>query len=136
MLRYLVGDLSKKVRQPSTLAAIERRWFVGRQSLKKASEKHHTIELCLLESPTLGGNLELVGVSAMLQLAETNLGLPLVALQPSQAAPGWTEITVRVPVGLRGNKHGVAKPHARMEWKVNGATMGEKRYFVHDSVVN
>jgi len=135
VLRNLVGDLSKNVRQPSTLSALERRWFVGRQSLKKAQEKHNTIDKRLLESPTLGGNLELVGVSAMLQLAEAPfVSPPLVTVQPSLVAPGWTEIILRVPVGLRGNKRGAAKPHARMEWKINGATMGEKRYFVHDSV--
>ena len=141
VLANFVGDLSKKVRQPSTLAALERRWFCGRQSLKKAMEKHSTIDLRLLDSPTLGRNLELIGVSSMLSLAEAGQRcrseVPLVTVQPSLVAPGWTEIVLQVPVGLRGNnqRNGAAEPQARMDWKINGAAMGNKIYYVHDSVV-
>ena len=141
VLANFVGDLTKKARQPATLAALERRWFCGRQSLKKAMEKHSRIDLRLLDSPTLGGNIELIGVSSMLSLAEAGRKcrseVPLVTVQPSLVAPGWTEFILRVPVGLRGNnqQNGAAKHHARMDWKINGAAMGQKTYYVHDSVV-
>ena len=137
MLQFQADSATRK---PSTLSTLERRWFVGRRSLEKAMEKHAMIDMCLLSTPTLGANLELVGTTAMLQLAQPGrCGADgynnHVSVRPSLAALGWTEFVLRVPVGRRGGRRPKGQKQGVIKWKTNGASMGEKTYFVHDSVV-
>jgi hypothetical protein len=134
-------------RQPSTLGALERRWFVGRQSLPKAKKIHATVEHEDLSKPMLGKKLVLIGTCALLELAQ--LGNRLVTVNQAPDARGWHVFTLSVPVGRAGrhvHPSQVRKNHKKLKaggtcntvipWKTNGAAMGTKQYYVHDDVVD
>jgi hypothetical protein len=130
--------------RPSTLAALERRWFVGRKSIAAAEDAHNALDQECLSDPMLGNNLVLIGTSAMLelaQLASAGDSNPNVTVHLASDPPGWCIFTLSVPVGLRGrnlatpNKLNAGDVDKVIRWKTNGATMGKKQYYVRNSVV-
>eukprot|EP01043_Picozoa_sp_COSAG02_P023293 COSAG02_NODE_1239_length_13713_cov_37.434259_17_plen_349_part_00 len=123
-------------RKPSTLSALERRWFVGRLRLATALEKYNSLSKAELSDPLLGGNLELLGTAGLLRMASSADSNKLVTVRASEWAE-WFEFLLHVPVRKRGKlpviKRAVAgKPWARGQ---HDEVMGIKKYYVHAKVV-
>lgn len=121
-------------RRPSTLSALERRWFVGRLTLAKAQEKHDSLPKEQLSDPLLGGNLELLGTAGLFRMASPASGSKLVAVRASRCA-GWYEFMLHVPVGKRGKAPFSKCSVGGKVRRRNNLSMGIKKYFVHADVV-
>jgi hypothetical protein len=121
-------------RQPSTLAALERRWFVGRLSLAKAQEKHKSLSKAQLSDSRLGGNLELIGTAGLLRMASPGAGPNLVTVRASAWAD-WYEFLLWVPVRKRGKPPSINRTGTSKSWSRNRLAMGTKKYYVHADVV-
>lgn len=93
-------------RQPSTLASIERRWFVGRQTLRTAAEKAKAM-LRPGQPHTKARERELIGTAALLQLAKQKH--PLVSLaSPGEPGPEASEFQ-RLIIRVQSKKPGRAR---------------------------
>jgi hypothetical protein len=121
-------------RKPSTLAALERRWFVGRLSLAKAQEKHKSLSKAQLSDSRLGGNLELIGTAGLLRMASPGAGPNLVTVRASAWAD-WYEFLLYVPVRKRGKLPSINRTGTSKSWSRNRLAMGTKKYYVHADVV-
>lgn len=135
MNQPLVREFSQTRRKPSTLSALERRWFVGRLRLATARDKHNSLSQAELSDPLLGCNLELIGTAGLLCMALPADSNNLVTVRASARAD-WYEFLLRVPVRKRGKlpgfKYAVMGDRARGRHSV---IMGTKKYYVHAEVV-
>lgn len=135
MNQPLVREFSQTRRKPSTLSALERRWFVGRLRLATARDKHNSLSQAELSDPLLGCNLELIGTAGLLCMALPADSNNLVTVRASARAD-WYEFLLRVPVRKRGKlpgfKHAIMGDRARGRHSV---IMGTKTYYVHADVV-
>eukprot|EP01047_Picozoa_sp_COSAG01_P062318 COSAG01_NODE_7907_length_2997_cov_28.082471_2_plen_157_part_00 len=94
---------------PTTLSALERRWFVGRQSVAVASKVQDELlngggegsGRGSLDSDAIKKSTALIGTAVFLQLARD--GHPCVSAAPleGERAP-WVALTVHVPRVMRG----------------------------------
>ena len=134
MASALIGEFLHGKRKPSTLAALERRWFVGRLSLAKAIEKYNSLSKVQLSDCRLGGNLELVGTAALLRMASPEVGSNLVTVQASAWAD-WYEFLLYVPVRKRGKLPSINRIGTTKSWSRDRLSMGTKKYYVHADVV-
>ena len=133
LIREFIQDGKRK---PSTLSALERRWFVGRLRLATAREKYNSISQADLSDYLLGGNLELLGTAGLLRMASSVDPNKLVTVHASQWAE-WFEFFLHVPVRKRGKlpvikRAFTGKPWARGQQE---EVMGIKKYYVHEKVV-
>lgn len=122
---------AKGSRIPTTLRAIERRWFVGRQTIQKAVQK--TTELGdTIDHGTVAASDALVGTAALLALSQNGSGL--VTLLPREISAGagqltavgpYREMQLRVRTAQRGGS------------SIQGArkVLSHKRFFIHQTVV-
>jgi hypothetical protein len=116
-------SLKRGKRRPNSLSTIERRWFVGKQTLLAAARKHASV----VESGALarfGEEDELVGTAILLQLAQENH--PLVTTSTS-TEPGYTVVALSV----RGSRRGRPGPVPTV--KVRPAR--DRLYYIHDIIV-
>jgi hypothetical protein len=90
-------------RQATTMAAILRRWFIGKQTVKKATEKTASLPP-RLSGREFGLNNALVGTAALLELqASSNPAQSrLVTVADAPGAPGYMVMTLGVETNKRG----------------------------------
>ena len=90
-------------RQATTMAAILRRWFIGKQTVKKATEKTASLPP-RLSGREFGLNNALVGTAALLELqASSNPAQSrLVTVADAPGAPGYMVMTLGVATNKRG----------------------------------
>eukprot|EP01046_Picozoa_sp_COSAG06_P009704 COSAG06_NODE_511_length_14869_cov_115.791063_8_plen_1015_part_00 len=87
-------------RVPTSIAAIERRWFAGKHTVQKAQKK---AALLLPELDRIGASdtdLALAGTAAMFELAAQATGM--VQIEPSSKAPGCDEVRLAIASRRRG----------------------------------
>ena len=130
----LIREVLHGKRKPSTLAALERRWFVGRLSMAKAQEKHNSLSKVQLSDSRLGGNCELVGTAGLLRMSSPGAGPNLVTVRASAWAD-WYEFLLYVPVRKRGKLPSINRTGTSKSWSRNRLAMGTKKYYVHADVV-
>eukprot|EP01048_Picozoa_sp_COSAG05_P017733 COSAG05_NODE_2471_length_3023_cov_1.479822_2_plen_480_part_00 len=109
-------------RRPSSLAAVDRRWFVGKQSIAAAEKAY----LALRTSGALldvGSNESLVGTAALLQMARANH--PQVSERE-----GKNESYISLILRVRGRKRGRPKTGLSME----AQRFSERVYYVHKDI--
>jgi hypothetical protein len=119
-------------RVPSTLRAIERRWFVGRQTVKKAAQKTAGLAGTINAAGVLS-SYELVGTATLLGLSQNGSGLvklcpgEVFAPPPAEgmSAGPYRELQLSVKVVQRGGS--TVKGARRM--------LTHKRFFLHQDVV-
>jgi hypothetical protein len=87
-------------RVPTSIAAIERRWFAGKHTVHKAQKK---AALLLPQLDRIGAadtDLALAGTAAMFELAAQGTGM--VQIEASSQAPGYVEMRLAIASRRRG----------------------------------
>ena len=82
----------RSTQSATTLGAVIRRWFIGRQTVRKAAQKAEQLPLPLTDQ-TIAQNSALVGTAAILELSR--LRPELVWVNDSSHA-GYVELTMAV----------------------------------------
>ena len=82
----------RSTQSATTLGAVIRRWFIGRQTVRKAAQKTEQLSLPLTDA-AIAQNSALVGTAAMFELAQ--LRPDLVWITDSEHA-GYIELTIAV----------------------------------------
>ena len=122
------GSFQGGDRLPTSVAAVERRWFVGRQTVLKAQLKTAAITPTLLGIGTGGppDDLELVGTAALVAMAD-DLTKGIVRLCPSPH-PGLWQVHIAIKSRRRGRPKkvvGGAAPEAARD----------RVYLLHETIV-
>ena len=99
------GAAAGGARVPTTIAAIERRWFAGRHTVMSAQEKSDALLplLAQIGTPSIdlrSVELALVGTAAMFELEAQGTGL--VHVQPSAQFPNFLEMRMAIAGRRRG----------------------------------
>ena len=119
---------ARGTRIPNTLRAIERRWFVGRQTVQKATEKTNELRTALAAGAAgVAASDALIGTATLLALAAEGSGLvKLISTQGGPAAP-FCELHLYVKSPQRGGS--TVKGFTRK-------TLDHKAYYIHQDVVS
>ena len=112
-------------RQATTMAAILRRWFIGKQTVKKAAEKTASLPP-VLSRHEFGRDNALVGTAALLELAASSdpAQSRLVTVADAPGAPGYMFMTLGVETNKRGRPVAGSPPEVVL-----------RKYFVHKNIV-
>ena len=114
-------------RQAATMAAILRRWFVGKQTVKKAAERTAELQERLSDQKSVARDNALIGTAALLEMAASSdpVQRRLVQVEDAPGAPGYVRFTLGVATNKRGRPPVAGtKPDVVLP-----------RYLVHESVV-
>ena len=114
---------AKGSRTPTSLRAIERRWFTGRLTVAKAAEFAKTAELRAQLDAGVATSDALVGTATLLALSQDGSGL--AELTPMDTTTEFRELRLRIKTLVHG---GATMQGARR-------TVDQKKYFLHQSIV-
>ena len=114
---------AKGSRTPTSLRAIERRWFTGRLTVAKAAEFAKTAELRAQLDAGVATSDALVGTATLLALSQDGSGL--AELMPMDTTTDLRELRLRIKTLVHG---GATMQGARR-------TVDQKKYFLHQSIV-